>query len=1205
MKKKMITVDGCTACAHVVHAVNEIIIIYPITPSTPIAEICDAKSAHGDKNIWGRVPKVIQMQSEAGVGGAIHGALTSGALASTASASQGLLLLIPDMNKIAGELTPAVFHIAARSLAYQALSIFGDHSDVMAARSTGFAMLCSKNVQEAMDFALIAHAATLEARVPFMHFFDGFRTSHEIQKIEEVSFDDIRAMIDEDLVLAHRMRGLTPDRPTLRGTTQNPDVYFQGRETANPYYAKAPNIVRKAMDKFASLTGRQYRIFDYFGHPAAEQVIVIMGSAGDAVLTTINALNGRGEKLGLVQVRLYRPFDSESFARSLPASVTSISVLDRTKEPGAIGEPLYLDVRTAIGEAMEHGTAMFEKWPKVVGGRYGLSSKDFTPAMVKGVFDNLRQENPKNHFTIGINDDVTHTNIPYDAAFKIEAGKKVFRALFYGLGADGTVGANKNTIKIIGTGTDNYAQGYFEYDSHKSGAVTISHLRFGNEEIKNPYLLEEADFIACHNPAFVEKFNMLSRAKEGATFLYATSRPKDEVWDALPMELQEQMIAKKMKFYIIDAFSLAEEIGLGARINTIMQTAFFVISGIMPKDEAIEHIKAEIKKTYGKKGDVIVNMNYASVDKALQSIREVPVPGKVTSTVRMRKPVPDDAPDFVKNVVGAIIAGKGDTLPVSAIPADGTWPTGTTKYEKRNIGYHIPIWEPQICIQCGLCSFVCPHATIRMKAYEPDNLKSAPAGFKSADAAGKDLKGLKFAVQVAPEDCTGCGSCVHVCPAYGKDAQGEKIPDLKAINMKLQEPLREKEAECYAFFLALPETDPSRYNVNTVKGSQFKQPLFEYHSSCAGCGETPYIRLLTQMFGDRLYIANATGCTSIYGGNLPTHPYTVRADGRGPAWSNSLFEDNAEFGYGMKQAVDTFYSQAVELINRFMQNPAYKKEGELFETILNADQSSQPGIEEQRARVGTLKERLAKDGSREAKDLLSLADYLVKKSVWSIGGDGWAYDIGYGGLDHVLASGENINLLILDTEVYSNTGGQMSKATPLAAQAEFAAAGKRTPKKNIGLIMSTYGSVYIAQVAFGANPVQTIKAFQEAEAYNGPSLIVAYATCIAQGIDMSKGVDEMKKAVACGHWPLYRFNPDLEARGKSPLIIDSGEPTISFAEYAYGETRYRALRQSDPELAAKLMALAEADVKRRWKYLKHLAKWSPAEETGKKDEKAA
>ncbi len=1030
MKRKTVTVDGCTACAHVAHAVNEVVIIYPITPSTPIAEICDAKSAAGEKNIWGRIPRVLQMQSEAGVGGALHGALTSGAIATTASASQGLLLLIPNMYKIAGELTPAVFHVAARSLAVQALSIFGDHSDVMAARSTGFAMLCSRNVQEVMDMALIAHSATLESRVPFLHFFDGFRTSHEIQKIEQLSLEDMRLMIDEDLVLAHRMRGLTPDRPVIRGTTQNPDVYFQGRESVNPYYAAVPGIVQKTMDKFASLFGRQYHCFDYFGHPEAEQAIVIMGSGGDTVQAAVNALNSRGKRWGMVQVRLYRPFDVESFAKCLPPSIKSIAVMDRTKESGSVGEPLYLDVRTALGEALERRIAPFTAYPKTVGGRYGLSSKDFTPAMVKAVFENLEGAQPKNHFTIGIKDDVTHTSLAYDASFTIE-GSESFRALFYGLGADGTVGANKNTIKIIGADTENFAQGYFEYDSHKSGAVTISHLRFGKEQLRTPYLLQDADFIACHNPGFVEKFDMLSRAKNGATFLLTTPHTRDEVWNTLPVEFQEQLIAKRMQLYIIDAFALAEEIGLGARINTIMQTAFFVISGILPREQAVEHIKAEIKKTYGKKGEIVVKMNYDSVDRALRSITQVPVPESVTSTVRMKKPVPDDAPEFVRTVTGAIIGGRGDQLPVSAIPADGTWPTGTTKYEKRNIGYHIPIWEPQICIQCGLCSFVCPHATIRMKAYDGTLLAHAPKGFKSVDATGKELSGLKFTVQVAPEDCTGCGSCVHVCPAYGKDAQGKKNPDVKAINMRLQEPRREEEALNYAFFLGLPETDPARYNMISVKGSQFRQPLFEYHSSCAGCGETPYIRLLTQLFGDRLYIANATGCTSIYGGNLPTHPYTTRSDGRGPAWSNSLFEDNAEFGFGMRQAVDAFSSQAVLLLQKFRSDEAWRGARQLIDEILTADQSCQASIELQRDRIARLKEQLAGDQSPEAKDLLTLADYLVKKSVWCIGGDGWAYDIGYGGVDHVLASRENVNLLILDTEVYSNTGGQMLRDASL------------------------------------------------------------------------------------------------------------------------------------------------------------------------------
>lgn len=1192
MGRKTITVDGCTACAHVVHAVNEIITIYPITPSSPIAETCDAKSVRGEVNIWGTVPKVSQMQSEAGVAGAVHGSLTTGALATTISASQGLLLIIPNMYKIAGELTSTVFHITARSLANQALSIFGDHSDVMAARSTGFALLCSQNVQEAMDFALIAQAATLESRVPFLHFFDGFRTSHEVRKIEELTFDDMRAMIDDDLVIAHRRRGLNPDRPNIRGTAQNPDVYFQGRETVNKYYDAAPGIVQKAMDKFARTVGRSYRLFEYYGDSDAERLIVTMGSSGETVLDTMNTLNAQGEKLGLVQVRLFRPFDIDAFVSCLPGGVKAIAVLDRTKEPGAVGEPLYLDVRTAIGEAMEKGTARFTDYPTVVGGRYGLGSKDFTPAMVKGVFDNLSRDKPKNHFTVGINDDVTGTSLEYDESFTVE-GSGVFRALFYGLGSDGTVSANKNTIKIIGTETDNYAQGYFLYDSKKSGAMTVSHLRFGKEEVRRPYLVPKANFIACHNTIFLERVDMLSNAGTGATFLLTTSASKEDVWDTLPVEVQEQLVSKRMKFYIIDAFAIADELALGGKINTIMQAAFFTISGIIPKEDAVRSIKAEIKRTYIRKGDEVVALNYNAVDKAVQSITEVPVPGKVTSRIRMKLPVPEDAPEFVQRVTAKMIANNGDSLPVSAMPDDGTWPVGTTQYEKRNIAIEIPIWEPDICIQCGQCSFVCPHATIRIKAYDPSLLKDAPSTFKSADAAGKELKGLKFTVQVAPEDCTGCGSCVFTCPAYKKDAEGKRIPDFKAINMRPQKPLRHREAENYGFFLSLPELDYSRYKVTTVKGSQFSRPLFEYHSACAGCGETPYIKLLTQLFGDRLIIANATGCSSIYTANLPTTACTTRDDGRGPAWSNSLFEDNAEFGFGMRQTVDKFHAQARELLDRFAANPSYSDAKELFDLIKNADQSTREGIEYQRTRVDELKKRLAGDSSNEAKHLLSLADYLVKKSVWAIGGDGWAYDIGYGGLDHVLSSGENIKILILDTEVYSNTGGQMSKATPLAAMAQFAAGGKRTPKKNIGMIMATYGSIYIAQVAFGANQAQTVKAFAEAEAYNGPALIIAYSTCIAQGIEMSKSVEAMKKAVACGHWPLYRYNPTWEKEGKSPFVLDSGEPTISFAEYAYNENRYRALRASDPELAAALMERAEADVKRRWKLLKHMAKWSP------------
>jgi pyruvate-ferredoxin/flavodoxin oxidoreductase len=1194
MSRKMVTVDGCTACAHVVHATNEIVTIYPITPSSPIAELCDAKSAAGQVNIWGSVPAVTQMQSEAGVAGAVHGSLTTGALTTTISASQGLLLLVPNMYKIAGELSPTVFHITARALATQALSIYGDHSDVMGARSTGFAMLCSKNVQEAMDFALIAQAATLESRVPFMHFFDGFRTSHEVQKIEELTFDDMRAMMDDDLILAHRMRGMTPDRPVLRGASHNPDVYFQARETVNKYYDATAAIVQKAMDKLAGLTGRSYKLFSYFGAPDAERVLVVMGSAGETVLSTINMLNSRGEKLGLLQVALYRPFDVKAFAAVVPKTVKVMAVLDRTKEPGAIGEPLYLDVRAALGEAEETGLAQWGHHPRVVGGRYGIGSKDFTPTMVKAVYDNLSEKPPKNHFTVGIEDDVTGSSLKLDESFRL--ADTSYRALFYGLGADGTVGANKNTIKIIGTETDNYAQGYFYYDAKKSGSLTTSHLRFGKDAIQNPYLLSDANFVACHNATFLEKYDMLSQAEEGATFLLTTSHGKDKVWDTLPVEVQRQLIAKKMKFYIIDAITLAEEIGLGARINMIMQTAFFIISGIIPKEDAIKAIKKEITKTYGKKGDEVLKMNYAAVDTALQNIVEVPVPDSATSTLGMRPSVPDNAPEFVRNVTAKMIEGKGDALPVSAMPDDGTWPTGTTQYEKRNIGVYIPVWDPDTCIQCGTCSFVCPHATIRLKAYDGALLKGAPATFKSTDAKGKEMKDLKFTVQVAPEDCTGCGSCVFACPANKKDEQGNRMPDVKAINMAFQEPLRYAEAENYDFFLSLPETNPALYNLNTVKGSQFVKPLFEYNGACNGCGETPYLKLLTQLFGDRLLIGNATGCSSIYGGNLPTTPYTTRADGRGPTWSNSLFEDAAEFAFGMRVTVKKFNAQALELMARLGADPRYSGANDLFDAIVRADQSNQAGIEAQRGRVDQLKKLLAGDASSEARSLSSLADYLVQKVVWGVGGDGWGYDIGYGGVDQVMASGENVNLLILDTEVYSNTGGQMSKSTPLGATAQFAASGKRTPKKNIGAMMIPYGNVYVAQIAFGANPAQTVRAFHEAVAFDGPSLIVAYSTCINQGIDdMGKGIEEQKRAVSCGHWPLFRYNPGLEAEGKNPLVLDSQEPTISFQEYAYRENRYKSLKRSNPEVAVELMKAAQDATDRKWRYLKHLAKWSPSE----------
>ena len=1192
MSRRIVTVDGCTACAHVVHATNEIITIFPITPSSPIAEICDSKSAAGQVNIWGSIPKVTEMQSEAGAAGAVHGSLTTGARTTTITASQGLLLMIPDMYKIAGELIPTVFHVTARSIAVQALCIFGDHSDVMAVRSTGFAMLCSSSVQEAMDFALIAQATTLESRVPFVHFFDGFRTSHEIQKIEELSRDDMTRMIDDELIFAHRGRGLSPDHPVIRGTAQNPDIYFQGREAVNSFYLKVPQIMQASMDRFAQLTGRSYKLYEYFGAPEARAVIVVMGSASQTVKSTVEFLNARAtrtDKLGVVVVRLFRPFSIDEFVAAFPTSVRCIAVLDRTKEAGAPGEPLYMDVRTAIGEAMEAGLAHFRHYPRVIGGRYGIGSKDFTPAMVKAVFDNLTGNVPKNHFTVGIIDDVTHTSLRVDNSFIIE-GDDVFRGMFFGLGADGTVGANKNTIKIIGGETDNNAQGYFVYDSKKSGAMTVSHLRFGKELLNKPYLLTTANFVACHKTSFLQTNDMLQNAAKGATFLLTTSQPKEQVWDTLPLEIQQHLIEKRMRFFIIDAVTLAGELGLGSRINMIMQTAFFVISDIIPKDEAIRSIKEQIEKTYKKKGEQVINMNYAAVEAALTNIVEVPVPNKVTGKP-MRGPVVTDAPPFVKNVLAPMVAMQGNHLPVSVMPVDGSWPTGTTQYEKRSIAVHVPVWEPDICIQCGLCSFVCPHATIRMKAYDPALLKHAPPVFKSTAARGKELAGLNFTVQVAPEDCTGCGQCVSMCPAHKKDASGNKMPDFKAINMFLADPVCEQEAENYAFFLKLPSLDISRYDVGTIKGSQFATSLFEYHSACAGCGETPYIRLLTQLFGDRLLIANATGCSSIYSGNLPTIPYTKGPDGRGPAWSNSLFEDNAEFALGMTHTVRKFNLEAKRLLQKLADRVDLKSR-DLFLSLLN-NGTAREDIGKQRMAIEELKKLLAKDQSADARQLLTLADYLVKKVVWAIGGDGWAYDIGYGGLDHVLASREDVNILVLDTEVYSNTGGQMSKSTPLGATAEFSAAGKMTPKKNLGLMMTAYGYVYVAQVVFGANPGQTLRALLEAEAYKGPSLVVAYATCIAQGFDMGKGIAEMRKAVASGHWPLFRYNPDMVKEGKNPLIIDSQEPSLPFKEYAYGENRYRSLRQSNPELAARLMDRAQEAINRRWSYLKHLEAWTP------------
>jgi pyruvate-ferredoxin/flavodoxin oxidoreductase len=1184
MNRKIVTIDGNTAAAHVAHATNEVIAIYPITPSSNMGEISDAKSAAGERNIWGTIPLVTEMQSEGGAAGAVHGSLQTGALTTTFTASQGLLLMIPNMYKIAGELTSTVFHVSARAISAAALNIFGDHSDVMSCRSTGWAMLCSNNVQEVMDFALISQAATLRSRIPFLHFFDGFRTSHEVQKVEELSFDDMRAMISDELVNAHRLRSLSPDRPVIRGTAQNPDVYFQGRETVNQFYEPCIKIVQKEMDTFSELTGRNYKLVDYSGAEDAERIIVVMGSAADTVEATVNNLVKKGEKVGVVKIRLYRPFPLDAFIKALPGTAKSIAVLDRTKEPGSLGEPLYLDVRTAIGEAMSEGTCSFTGYPKIVGGRYGLGSKEFTPAMAKSVLDNLKNDKPRNHFVVGIKEDVTNCSLDYDTDFR-NPMDGTYEAMFYGLGSDGTVGANKNTIKIIGETTDNNAQAYFVYDSKKAGTITTSHLRFGKKAIIAPYLIDNADFIACHNFTFLEKYNMVSRAKTGGTFLLCSPFEHDEVWDRMPQEVQQQIIGKKLKFFVINAIKLGEDLGLGARINVIMQTAFFKISNIIPLDLAIAEIKDAIDKSYGKSGEKVVAMNYAAVDEALKNIHEVKVPANATSTIKMPPSVTKSAPAFVQEVTGRIIAGLGDSLPVSAMPVDGTFPTATSQYEKRNIAIEIPVWDEVLCLQCGICSFVCPHGTIRMKAYDGKLLQDVPATFKSTDCKLPDFKGMKYTLQVAPEDCTGCGACVYNCPAKSKED-----PNHKAINMQFQPPLRAAEATNYEFFLALPDMDPARLKLDTLRGSQLVRPTFEYSGACVGCGETPYLKLLSQLFGDRAMIANATGCTSIYGGNLPTTPWSKRADGRGPAWSNSLFEDNAEFGFGMRLAIDKFNEAALELLEQLTRCSCASCAAviPLMQEIKAADQSDQNGIEQQRERVATLKQALKGCTERAAIQLLPLADYLVKKSVWCVGGDGWAYDIGYGGLDHVIASGKNVNLLVLDTEVYSNTGGQASKATPTGAVAQFAAGGKPMAKKDLGMMAMAYGNVYVANVAL-SNPAQVVKAFIEAEAYDGPSLIIAYSHCIAHGIDMTKGVDENRKAVSCGYWPLYRYNPALVAEGKNPLQLDSKSPTTSFEDYAYGENRYKVLQKANPEAAAALMKKATAWTASRFEYYQKLA----------------
>ena len=1182
MSRKMVTIDGNTAAAHVAHATNEIIAIYPITPSSVMGEISDAKSAAGEKNIWGNIPTVVEMQSEGGAAGAVHGALQAGALTTTFTASQGLLLMIPNMFKIAGELTATVFHVSARAIAAQALSIFGDHSDVMTCRSTGWAMLCSNNVQETMDFALIAQSATLRSRIPFLHFFDGFRTSHEALKVEELTFDDMRAMLDDKLIAEHKGRGLNPDRPVMRGTAQNPDVYFQGRETVNPYYPKCIDIVQEEMGKFAKLTGRKYKMVDYTGAKDAERVVVVMGSGADVVQETVENLVKKGEKVGVVKIRLYRPFPLDAFIKALPKTVKKIAVLDRTKEPGALGEPLYLDVRTAIGEAMAEKKFSFKGYPVIVGGRYGLGSKEFNPAMAKAVFDNLKAKAPKNHYVVGIEEDVTNCSLKVDNSYK-NPMDGVYQAMFYGLGSDGTVGANKNSIKIIGEETKNNAQAYFVYDSKKAGSMTTSHLRFGKKPIRAPYLVQEADFVACHNFSFLEKYDMLSKAKKGATFLLNAPFEHDEIWDRIPKEVQQQIIDRNLKFYVIDGVKLGNEIGLGPRINVIMQTSFFKISNIIPLKTSIASIKDAIKKSYGKAGEKVLEMNYKAVDAGLNNLYEVKVPAKATSKLRMAAAVSAKAPKFIKEVTGVIVAGLGDDLPVSKMPADGTFPTATSQYEKRNIAVDIPVWDEKICIQCGICSFVCPHAVVRMKAYDAKLLKGAPASFKSADCKIPEMAGKKLTVQVAPEDCTGCGACAYNCPA--KDKQN---PDHKALDMHFQPPLRAQEAENFDFFLKLPDVDPTQVKLETLRGNQLVRPLFEFSGACAGCGETPFLKLLSQLFGDRMLIANATGCSSIYGGNLPTTPWAQRADGRGPAWSNSLFEDNAEFGFGMRLAVDQFNTSALENLNELAGSNAFASSAKLIKEIIGADQSTQAGIEEQRGRVEKLKAALKGSKEQAARLLIPIADYLVKKSVWCVGGDGWAYDIGYGGLDHVIASGKNINLIVLDTEVYSNTGGQASKSTPMGAVAQFAAGGKSVAKKDLGMMAMAYGSVYVATVAL-SNPAQCVKAMLEAEAYDGPSLIIAYSHCIAHGINMTTAVDEQKKAVQSGYWPLYRYNPALSAESKNPLQLDSKAPTISLEEFAYGENRWKTLQKSNPDAAAELMKRASVSTANRFAYFQKLA----------------
>ena len=1188
---KLVAMDGNSAVSHVAHATNEVIAIYPITPSSTMGEICDAKSAKGETNIWGNIPSVNELQSEGGASGAVHGSLTAGALTTTFTASQGLLLMIPNMYKIAGELTPTVFHVSARALATTALSIFGDHSDVMSVRHTGWAMLCSDNPQEAMDMALISQAATLRARVPFMHFFDGFRTSHELNMVEPLTKEQMKEMIDDKLVAEHKARGLNPEHPTVRGTAANPDVYFQSREAVNKFYNAVPKIVKEEMAKFEKIAGRHYDLFQYFGDKDAERLVVIMGSGADVAQNAVEAM--KGEKVGVLKIKLFRPFSIEDFIKVIPNTVKKIAVMDRTKEPGSLGEPLFQDVCSAFLSA--EAKAKFPTTPLITGGRYGIGSKDFTPSDVKSIFDNLAEKSPKVHFTVGIVDDLTNLSLP-KAKLESKKGNNVFAAMFYGLGSDGTVGANKNTMKII-SANGFFAQGYFVYDSKKSGSMTTSHIRFGKEYIRAPYLIQEADFIGVHMFDFLEKYDVLAKAKKGATVLINAPYNATEIWNHLTAEVQKTIIDRELKVYTIDASEIALKTGMGSRTNTIMQTAFFGIAGVIPTEKAIADIKHAIEKTYSKKGEEVVQKNYKAVDAALAGLQEVKYDKKVTSKLHTKAPVPADAPAFVKDVLGEMIAGRGDDLPTSKMPEGGVFPTGTTQYEKRNVAIMVPQWDPNACIQCAFCSIVCPHAAIRVKAYDESELKNAPKTFKSADGKA-DLAGKKFTVQVAVEDCTGCGACVFNCPGKNKEN-----PEKKAINMVHQLSVRENEIDNFAFFLGLKQADV-KTKKESVKGSQLKQPLFEFSGACAGCGETPYVKLLTQLFGDRLAIANATGCSSIYGGNLPTTPYCKRADGRGPAWANSLFEDNAEFGLGIRLAFDQLNHDAKAALTEAKEDENFKANVALIDAILNADQTTDAGVEEQRKRIEELKAILnkgAEKGCEKCKRLLSLADYLIRKSVWILGGDGWAYDIGYGGLDHVLASGKNIKVLVLDTEVYSNTGGQMSKATPLGAKALFAAGGKQMPKKDLGMIAMTYGNIYVAQVALGANMNQTIQALAEADAYDGPALVIAYSHCIAHGIDMSKGMGEAKRAVQAGRWILYRFNPEARYEGKNPLHVDSplGAPTLPLADYMSGENRFKGLMRDNPELAKQLIKRAESEYAWRRDLYKQLAAIQPAEKVEK------